>query len=330
MGSSTPRYFTLDELRNYDGKGGGPTYLIYKGKVYDISGSKLWTKGTHMRVHDSRENLDETIKKAPHGDEVLSRFPIVGELKVEVLGEKKESESGKAVTLLQNPAPIASSKPPEATPMVPSEEAGEAPSSKERRDFLKVVVTAGGAITLFALLSALKPLSFIPPVTTSSSWPRILVGNAQNLQLLTPVTFNYPLTNTPNFLIKLGVKAASGVGPDGDIVAFSGICQHLGCFWGFLAPGASPTCNTSFKAQIPQGYCCCHGSQYDLTNNGKVIGGPAPHPLPQVVLEYDQSTGDIYATSMTAPTIYGHGPAGTTDPSLVLQYDLSGGTVVSS
>jgi hypothetical protein len=60
-----------------------------------------------------------------------------------------------------------------------------------------------------------------------------------------------------------------------------------------------------------------------------VIGGPPPRPVPQVMLRYDTSTGDIFAIGMGAPTIFGHGPPGTSNPASVLENDLSGGTVVT-
>jgi hypothetical protein len=91
----------------------------------------------------------------------------------------------------------------------------------------------------------------------------------------------------------------------------------------------SPPCNQSFKSVAPQGYCCCHGGQYDFVNGAKVIGGPPPRPVPQVMLRYDSSTGDIFAIGMGAPTIFGHGPPGTSDPVSVLENDLAGGTVVT-
>jgi arsenite oxidase small subunit len=329
MGSTGQKYFTLEELQKYDGKNGGPTYLVFKGKVYDITSSQLWVKGTHMGIHDSREAIESTIKEAPHGEEVLSRFPVVGELKEAA----SESPVQKAVLPIP-PAPATEAKMPKenetaARPVAPPEENGS-PTQMPRREFFKLALTAGGVITVAALASSLKILSFVPTSTASQSWPTLKVINVSQLSPLTPVIFNYPLTNTPNILVKLGVKADNGVGPDGDIVAFSGICQHLGCFPGFQAPESSPPCNPSYKAAIPMAYCCCHGSQYDFVHGAKVIGGPAPRPLPQVVLQYDSTTGDIYAVSMTPPNIFGHGPAGTTDPTLVMQYDLSGGTVVSS
>jgi arsenite oxidase small subunit len=207
---------------------------------------------------------------------------------------------------------------------------------KKRRSFLKSIFAAGVAATVIGLASALRiffyaeaPSQGGQTSTTGPSWPRFKLLNVSALELLKPVSFNYPLTNTPNYLVKLGVKAEYGIGPDSDIVAFSGICQHLGCFYGFQPPGTSPACNAAFKASAPEGYCCCHGSVYDFARDAAVVSGPAPRPIPRVMLEYDSKTGDIYVAGMAPPTIYGHGPPGTTDPSLVLQYDLQGGTLVT-
>lgn len=135
--------------------------------------------------------------------------------------------------------------------------------------------------------------------------------------------FNYPLEETPNVLVKLGVKAEGGVGPDEDIVAFSQVCQHLGCIWGYVAPNQSPACAPGTTSPGPTGYCCCHGSQYDLVNGAKVISGPAPRPVPQVTLMVDPS-GNIWAIGMGPPSIFGHD----TGSSNVLN-DLQGGTLVS-
>jgi arsenite oxidase small subunit len=157
----------------------------------------------------------------------------------------------------------------------------------------------------------------------ASPFPRIKVGNISALGDGQTITFNYPLENTPNLLAKLGQKVPNGVGPDGDVVAFSQVCQHLGCIWGYVPTGGSPKCNTSYKAVGPTGYCCCHGSVYDLADSAKVVEGPSPRPQPQVTLEFDGSTGDIYAIGMGPPTIFGH-DTGSND---VLN-DLQGGTLV--
>jgi arsenite oxidase small subunit len=306
------RSFTQKDLEAFDGQEGRPFYIVFNGKVYDLSKSQLWIKGTHMGIHTRNENLAETIKGAPHGEETLQRFAVIG------------TYSGPAM-----PAPTPATTVIKETAEAPAKQPAQS-ISIDRRNFLKLAAAAGGAVTILALASSIKAFTFIPVATTTLAWPKITVTNIKSLELLTPVTFNYPLTNTPNILVKLGVKAKGGVGPDEDIVAFSDICQHLGCFYGFVPPDGSPPCNKSYKASLSEGYCCCHGSQYDFVDGAKVIGGPAPRPVPQVQLEYDPSTGNINALSMGPPTIFGHGPPGTTDPALVLQYDLQGGTVVSS
>jgi len=150
-----------------------------------------------------------------------------------------------------------------------------------------------------------------------------MIANVSDLVVSKPISFNYPLEETPNILVKLGVKAAGGVGPDGDIVAYSVVCQHLGCIFGFVPKGTAPACESDYTAAGPIGYCCCHGTVYDLTDGAKVTDGPAPRPVPQVILSVDASD-DIYAIGMTPPAIFGHG----TGSSDVLN-DLKGGTVVS-
>jgi len=204
-----------------------------------------------------------------------------------------------------------------------------------RRRFLNLFLAAGSVAAIAALLEGVfRFVEFIPSPRAAGkqvelAWPRVKLVNVASLQSLKPIKFNYPLVNTPNFLVKLGVKADDGAGPNADIVAYSGICQHLGCYYEFQPPGSSPACNPSFKTPVAEGYCCCHGGQYDFVHRAKVIGGPPPTSVPAVRLEYDEATGDLYAVGMGPPTIFGHGPPGTTDPSLLLKYDLGGGEIVT-
>jgi predicted heme/steroid binding protein len=46
-----PKFFTLDQLKQFDGKSGKPTYVAIEGKVYDVSGSDLWSGGDHQGMH---------------------------------------------------------------------------------------------------------------------------------------------------------------------------------------------------------------------------------------------------------------------------------------
>jgi len=75
--------FTRDELLTYNGQDGPPVYIAHEGKVYDVSASKLWKTGSHMKRHQSGHDLSEDIKGAPHDTSVLGRFPQVGILKAE-------------------------------------------------------------------------------------------------------------------------------------------------------------------------------------------------------------------------------------------------------
>ena len=76
--------FDIDELAKYDGSNGRPVYVAYKGKVYDISDSKLWRNGLHMKRHHAGRDLTADIQGAPHEPDVLERYPQVGTLKEEV------------------------------------------------------------------------------------------------------------------------------------------------------------------------------------------------------------------------------------------------------
>jgi arsenite oxidase small subunit len=204
----------------------------------------------------------------------------------------------------------------------------EAGPDEGRRDFLKYTAVASATLALVGTLAITKSITVeaeAPPTAASNTFPKILIANMSSLKVNVPLIFNYPLTSQPNFLVDVGQKAEGGIGPSGSIVAFSDICQHLGCFYDFLAPGSSPTCLSSFVAKGPQGYCCCHGSQYDYLTGATVIGGPAPHPVPQVMLELD-SSGNIYAYGMNPPVVFGFGPSGSTNVDL----DLVGGTLATS
>ena len=72
---------TSEELLSFNGKDGKPVYIAFEGKVYDVSKSPLWSKGLHMNRHPSGSDLTGAISAAPHGMEVLERYPQVGILK---------------------------------------------------------------------------------------------------------------------------------------------------------------------------------------------------------------------------------------------------------
>jgi len=74
------RKFTPEELKQYDGREGRPAYIVYKGKVYDVSNSFLWIDGDHQGQHAAGKDLTEEMGLAPHGEETLERVKLVGVL----------------------------------------------------------------------------------------------------------------------------------------------------------------------------------------------------------------------------------------------------------
>jgi Rieske Fe-S protein len=130
-------------------------------------------------------------------------------------------------------------------------------------------------------------------------------------------TFNYPLRNEPNFLLNLAPVAGKpggatnvpfGVGHQKSIVAFSAICQHLGCPAPAIAYYPPGTCSQTPGGKTFYIHCSCHGSTYDPANGAANLTGPAVLPLPQVILEWDSSDDSIWAVGMTpnSPPVNGH------------------------
>ncbi|HIH95956.1 MAG TPA: cytochrome B5 [Thermoplasmata archaeon] len=70
--------FTRKELARYNGKDGAPAYVACEGEVYDVSKSVLWRKGEHQVTHNAGQDLTDSIKEAPHGPDLLKKFPLVG------------------------------------------------------------------------------------------------------------------------------------------------------------------------------------------------------------------------------------------------------------
>ncbi|MEJ2776070.1 Rieske (2Fe-2S) protein [Sulfolobus sp. SCGC AB-777_L09] len=210
----------------------------------------------------------------------------------------------------------------------------------KRRDFLRLATLAGGAIAISPLLTPLfnymgyyynelriisKQYLVANNVLGLEGFPKYKITNISVLQKSScPVYFfAYPLTNEPCFLVDFSklngqtdvefknpyygqfrinskFPTIKGIGPKGSICAFSAICVHLGC----QLPAQVLVSSPNIPGLNPSStilHCPCHGSMYRLDEGGIVVGGPAPRPLPIVLLEYDENTGDIYAIGTNAP-----------------------------
>ena len=121
-------------------------------------------------------------------------------------------------------------------------------------------------------------------------FPRQTVAKVGDLQPNQPVTFEYPLAGQSSVLVDLGDEVPEGVGDNNSIVAYSALCQHMGCDVQFVPEG---------------GYmlCPCHQSKYDPAREGNVIQGVAQAPLPRIELEIDGD--DVVAVGVDG-LIYGY------------------------
>jgi predicted heme/steroid binding protein/uncharacterized membrane protein len=80
---SGEKHFTAEDLADNNGQGGKSAFIAYKDRVINVTGSRLWANGLHMMRHQAGKELTEEFKLAPHGLDVLERYPQVGILKKE-------------------------------------------------------------------------------------------------------------------------------------------------------------------------------------------------------------------------------------------------------
>ena len=118
-----------------------------------------------------------------------------------------------------------------------------------------------------------------------------MIGHAGTLKVGQPVTFAYPDDASPCTLVKIGQAVPGGVGLDGDIVAYSSLCTHMGC--PVVYDGGSST----FR-------CPCHFSSFDAELSGQMICGQATENLPQIVLAHDAADDSVSAVAVDG-LIYG-------------------------
>ncbi|MCP3902242.1 MAG: arsenate reductase (azurin) small subunit [Planctomycetes bacterium] len=158
------------------------------------------------------------------------------------------------------------------------------------------LLRGAGVITGTVLLCSIPGCEDSEPIPVQvTRHPGKLIGTLSALNVDEPVAFAYPddSANTTSMLVRLGVPAGGGIGPDKDVVAFNMACPHMGgaLFYAYRAEE---------KAVGP---CPNHLTAFDLLRHGMVIAGHATASLPQVLLELDGD--DVYAVGLIG-LIYGH------------------------
>lgn len=156
-----------------------------------------------------------------------------------------------------------------------------------RAFFARTAATAAGVAATTALPS-------LPALATPSlarvTYPATKLGTVAELKVNEPKDISYPDSSSPGVLIKLGKPVEGGVGPDGDIVAFSTLCPHKGYPLGYVANERVLSCPG-------------HYSRFDVEKGGLQVWGNATQNLPQFRLWVDQS-GAIVAEGVDE-LIYG-------------------------
>lgn len=74
-----PQY-TKSQLALRNGQDRDEIWVAFQGRIYDVTGSRLWRSGLHYGLHWAGQDLTEELKDAPHSESVFERFKVVGEL----------------------------------------------------------------------------------------------------------------------------------------------------------------------------------------------------------------------------------------------------------
>ena len=136
----------------------------------------------------------------------------------------------------------------------------------DRRRFLRWASTIGAALSgvlvgVPSLVAFLTP-GFVRP--RPKFWKKI--AEADQLEIGTPVKVDFVEEVNDAWVETRALRTVWLYTEDGEsFTAFSGVCTHLGCGFGF----------DSAKKEY---HCPCHHGLFDM-KTGAVTGGPPPRPL---------------------------------------------------
>jgi arsenite oxidase small subunit len=157
-----------------------------------------------------------------------------------------------------------------------------------RRQFLRG--SAISAVGAAAAATFAAPGQANAQALAGVEYPANRLANVADLKPNEPFDIAYPDADSPGVLLKLGTAVPGGVGPDGDIVAYSVLCPHKG--WMLSYNAGDKTLN-----------CPGHFSRFDCEAGGQQTWGHATQNLPQFKLQVTDA-GDIIADGVDE-LIYG-------------------------
>jgi arsenite oxidase small subunit len=160
-----------------------------------------------------------------------------------------------------------------------------------RREFLKLGGTISAGVAVPFAVSQSAEAATVDAGRTTLPYTAKAVGQVKKLETNAPVAFTFPDASSPCALVKMGSRVPGGVGPDGDIVAYSTLCTHMGC-------------PVSYDAKAKTFKCPCHFSMFDAEKAGKMICGQATENLPRIVLNYNAGNDTVTAVAVDG-LIYG-------------------------
>lgn len=142
----------------------------------------------------------------------------------------------------------------------------------------------------FIYLGTLGVTSTVAKNAFAIQGKEIKVVDLASIPPLKPISFNYPDENSPAILLDMGKPIYMGVGPKNSIVAYSALCQHMGC-------------PVNFDSKSKLLVCPCHISIYDPARGGMCVEGPATSRLPRILLKVKRD--GLYAVGVSQGIIYG-------------------------
>ena len=153
-----------------------------------------------------------------------------------------------------------------------------------RREFMRITLSG-------SLVAGMTPgLSGAAIQTVAGdAYPVVDVAPLGAIKEAAPVAFTYPDKNSPAVLLRLRQPAPGGVGPNGTLVAYSGLCTHKGC-------------PVAWRPERNLLICPCHWSSFDPAKAGQMVIGQGSEALPQIALRVSGSM--VQAVGVTG-LIYG-------------------------